>query len=190
MSIDLSRVTGISDSRGVITEIRDSLGRVIWSANTVSPYFIPTADVSNQLSVYPEGSAAYKCVGEKVADGDATYIYPTGSFQDVVLVFSANLPTDKIISAINIVMVYKVTNGETFDPAIRPDFVFNGVRYTTKSFGLLTTGNGEYTVLKTPIVDAQLSSTGDYWIHPTNNITQTLPIILSKTVEKYLWKCR
>ena len=91
MSIDLSRVTGISDSRGVITEIKDSLGRVIWSANTVSPYFIPTADVSNQLSVYPEGSAAYKCVGEKVADGDATYIYPTGSFQDVVLVFSAKL---------------------------------------------------------------------------------------------------
>ena len=32
MSIDLSRVTGISDSRGVITEIKDSLGRVIWSA--------------------------------------------------------------------------------------------------------------------------------------------------------------
>lgn len=31
MSIDLSRVTGISDSRGVITEIKDSLGRVIWS---------------------------------------------------------------------------------------------------------------------------------------------------------------
>lgn len=31
MSIDLSRVTGISDSRGVITEIKDSLGRVIWA---------------------------------------------------------------------------------------------------------------------------------------------------------------
>lgn len=33
MSIDLSRVTGISDSRGVITEIRDSLGRVIWAVS-------------------------------------------------------------------------------------------------------------------------------------------------------------
>ncbi len=33
MSIDLSKVTGISDSRGVITEIKDSLGRVIWAAS-------------------------------------------------------------------------------------------------------------------------------------------------------------
>lgn len=33
MSIDLSRVTGISDSRGVITEIKDSLGRVIWAVS-------------------------------------------------------------------------------------------------------------------------------------------------------------
>lgn len=37
MSIDLSRVTGISDSRGVITEIKDSLGRVIWSAVRIKP---------------------------------------------------------------------------------------------------------------------------------------------------------
>lgn len=33
MSIDLSRVTGISDSRGAITEIKDSLGRVIWAVS-------------------------------------------------------------------------------------------------------------------------------------------------------------
>lgn len=32
MSIDFSKVTGISDSHGAITEIKDSLGRVLWSA--------------------------------------------------------------------------------------------------------------------------------------------------------------
>ena len=41
MSIDLSRVTGISDSRGVITEIKDSLGRVIWKS---APPFITLFD--------------------------------------------------------------------------------------------------------------------------------------------------
>lgn len=33
MSIDLSRVTGISDSYGNIVEIKDSLGRVIWAVS-------------------------------------------------------------------------------------------------------------------------------------------------------------
>lgn len=43
MSIDLSRVTGISDSRGVITEIKDSLGRVIWAASRVKPAILKVA---------------------------------------------------------------------------------------------------------------------------------------------------
>ena len=43
MSIDLSHVTGISDSRGVITEIKDSLGRVIWAAVTGKPAILQVA---------------------------------------------------------------------------------------------------------------------------------------------------
>lgn len=77
MSIDLSRVTGISDSRGVITEIKDSLGRVIWSAvkEVGALIFRPSADISIEHTLYPSGStSAYLLINEEVADSSSTYI--------------------------------------------------------------------------------------------------------------------
>lgn len=74
MSIDLSHVTGISDSRGVITEIRDSLGRVIWAVSggkvilevekiTSDTYAGETTYTSEQfilLDIYPKTNGTVK----------------------------------------------------------------------------------------------------------------------------------
>lgn len=74
MSIDLSRVTGISDSRGVITEIKDSLGRVIWAVSggkavlmvekiTSDTYAGETTYTGEQfilLNVYPKTNGTVK----------------------------------------------------------------------------------------------------------------------------------
>lgn len=56
MSIDLSRVTGISDSRGVITEIKDSAGRVIWSAVRKKPAVLEVVKTAVSSS---SGEASY-----------------------------------------------------------------------------------------------------------------------------------
>ena len=74
MSIDLSKVTGISDSRGVITEIKDSLGRVIWAVSggkailqvkkiTSNTYAGETSYTSEQfvlLDIYPKTNGTVK----------------------------------------------------------------------------------------------------------------------------------
>lgn len=88
MSIDLSRVTGISDSRGVITEIKDSLGRVIWAAvkgSIGTLYLRPSADISLGHPVYPTTlSAGYLAINEEVSDGASTYIgYASSSTGEV-----------------------------------------------------------------------------------------------------------
>ena len=80
MSIDLSRVTGISDSRGAFTEIKDSLGRVIWSATPPFDgiiYLRPSADISvdSTITLTPaDATAAYMLINEEVSDGAATEI--------------------------------------------------------------------------------------------------------------------
>lgn len=79
MSIDFSKITGLSDSRGVITQITDASGRVLWSAlkEIVTGTLIlrPSADISIEHSVYPSNSTnAYSLINEEVSDGAATYI--------------------------------------------------------------------------------------------------------------------
>lgn len=76
MSIDLSRVTGISDSRGVITEIKDSLGRVIWSTTIKFTMNGETYEADRGMTWAEWFASDYNTTGEtegdiKDADGNA-----------------------------------------------------------------------------------------------------------------------
>lgn len=79
MSIDLSRVTGISDSRGVITEIKDSLGRVIWK--------LPANDLPIVLGVEKDSFTSY--AGETSYSSDCVLldIYPKKSNSTVKVTY-------------------------------------------------------------------------------------------------------
>lgn len=109
MSIDLSRVTGISDSRGVITEIRDSLGRVIWSSGPKVGSIVlrPSADISFMHVPYPANiTEGYRLINEEVSDGDATYIHSGGGM--VVSHFALggdDLPTGAIVTSVTVYAV-------------------------------------------------------------------------------------
>lgn len=77
MSIDLSRVTGISDSRGSITEIKDSLGRVIWSG-AKDPVITITGD-SSYISYTVTKYAATVTVNGTEYHSDAKIAVPAGT---------------------------------------------------------------------------------------------------------------
>lgn len=79
MSIDYSKVTGLSDHIGNIVKITDASGMVLWSAVkeiiTGTLYLRPSADISIEHSLYPYNSEnAYLLINEEVSDGTATYI--------------------------------------------------------------------------------------------------------------------
>lgn len=77
MSIDFSKITGLSDSRGVITQITDASGNVIWKKKKIVGTFVlrPSADISVGHNLYPtDSSAAYLLINEEESDGNATYI--------------------------------------------------------------------------------------------------------------------
>ena len=79
MSIDLPKVTGISDQYGVITQITDASGRVLWKLDTGPKivYLRPSADISvdSTITLVPaDATAAYMLINEEVSDGAATEI--------------------------------------------------------------------------------------------------------------------
>lgn len=80
MSIDFSKVTGLSDSRGNIVQITDAAGRVLWSAVPAFDGTIilrPSADISVDSTIAlvpPDATAAYLLVNEEVSDGEATML--------------------------------------------------------------------------------------------------------------------
>lgn len=78
MSINFSTLQGLTIPEGVVTQIADASGRVIWSASkTVNVLYLrPSADISVGHSLYPADSpSAYSLVNEEVNDGNSTYIY-------------------------------------------------------------------------------------------------------------------
>lgn len=80
MSIDLSKVTAISDPYGAWKQLADASGRVLWSAvePVTSLVFRPNSDVDVDTTVWalmPSGSTtAYSLLSEEVADDESTYI--------------------------------------------------------------------------------------------------------------------
>ena len=76
MSIDLSRVTGISDSRGVVRQITDASGRVLWSATIKFTMNGETYEADRGMTWAEWFASDYNTTGEtegdiKDADGNA-----------------------------------------------------------------------------------------------------------------------
>ena len=155
MSIDLSRVTGISDSRGVITEIKDSLGRVIWSSGTkVSSMVLrPSADISVEHNISPADSAyAYLLINEEVADGSSTYICSYSTSEGIQTskfkLSGSEQPTATpfTVTSVNIIgQVYSTKNTG------RNDFY---LEINGESTSVVTTTGGKTDVFDLPVWDA------------------------------------
>ena len=82
--IDFATLKGLTIPEGVVTQITDASGMVLWSAvkSFIGTCFLrPSADISLGHPVYPETlSAGYLAINEEVSDGNATYIgYTTSS---------------------------------------------------------------------------------------------------------------
>lgn len=115
MSIDFSKITGWRDQYGVVTQIADASGRVIWSANTFDGiiYLRPSADISvdETFTLTPsDATAAYMLINEEVSDGEATTIGVSGSGVtggDAIFELAGNVPT-KISRVTNIYIVVSV----------------------------------------------------------------------------------
>lgn len=70
-------VTGLTIPEGVVTQITDASGRVIWSAiKEVGTIILrPSADISVGHELYPtDSTAAYLLINEEVSDTSSTYI--------------------------------------------------------------------------------------------------------------------
>lgn len=80
MSINFATLQGLTIPEGVVTQITDAAGNVLWSANqeTSILYLRPSADISINHSLYPaDSTAAYLLIGEEEPDGASTYISHT-----------------------------------------------------------------------------------------------------------------
>lgn len=79
MSIDFSTLQGLTIPEGVVTEIKDESGAVIWCALKEvagTLYLRPSADISVGHRLYPADSpSAYRLIDEEVCDNGSTYIY-------------------------------------------------------------------------------------------------------------------
>ena len=78
MSIDFATLHGLTIPEGVVTQIKDASGRVIWSAvKEVGTIILrPSADISVEHFCYPAASdvPAYLRINEEVSDGKSLYI--------------------------------------------------------------------------------------------------------------------
>lgn len=84
-------VNGLTIPEGVVTQITDASGRVIWSAvkEVGTLYLRPSADISVGHILYPSDSpSAYSLINEEVADGSSTYITSGSSISENTTVTS------------------------------------------------------------------------------------------------------
>lgn len=81
ISIDFCALQGLTIPEGVVTQIADASGRVLWSAIEPEPsilYLRPSADISVGHTLYPTSSTtAYLLISEEVPDDSSTYIIHT-----------------------------------------------------------------------------------------------------------------
>ena len=79
--IDFSKLQSLTIPEGVVTQIADASGRVLWSAIEPEPSFLylrPSADISVGHTLYPTSSTtAYLLISEEVPDDSSTYITHT-----------------------------------------------------------------------------------------------------------------
>ena len=101
--IDFATLQGLTIPEGVVTEIKDASGRVLWEAFKIVDgtwYLRPSADISLGHMGMLNGTVITSgtfctLINEAVADGDSTYIYNeslTVGLSDSVFEMSGDLP--------------------------------------------------------------------------------------------------
>lgn len=124
MSIDFATLQGLTIPEGVVTQIEDAAGRVLWSAAVQelisgTMYLRPSADVSCNHYVN-SGSVGYSKINEEVADDDSTYIaaYDESKAGVVTSVFAMDFDdaiTPKSITSAKLVVRSKCNDSITMD---------------------------------------------------------------------------
>lgn len=123
MSIDFTGITGVSDDYGVVTQIADESGRVLWSAVPPETTLIirTVGDCTGGVATkYPTDAVSFSSlVNEEIADDDATYIKlgATGTMSSsgyeydyIKLADVADLPKGSLVSACLFARVYCESN--------------------------------------------------------------------------------
>ena len=126
MSINFATLQDLTIPEGVVTEIKDASGNVLWQAirNYIDTLYLrPSADISFTGAKYPEDLAyGYLAISEKVADGYATYIGESkqamnnayasaeGTF---ALTLDENVSIKKILNG-EIGVVYSLSDGDVY----------------------------------------------------------------------------
>ena len=92
--IDFSTLQGLTIPEGVVTQIKDAQGNVLWKKIVAgSVIWRPSADISIEHSLYPASSdQAYKLINEEVSDGDSTYIWTDGAGRTSKFKLDGNSP--------------------------------------------------------------------------------------------------
>lgn len=110
--IDFSTLQGLTIPEGVVTQITDASGRVLWSSYSGGTFYLrPSADISLGHPVYPTTlSAGYLAINEEVSDGAATYIgfsTETGDPAEATSTFRMSLAkTPKIKKVVSATLVF------------------------------------------------------------------------------------
>lgn len=154
--IDFSTLQGLTIPEGVVTQITDASGRVIWSAvrSVIGTLYLrPSADISIVSgNKYPETfEYCYQAISEEVADGYATYFGDedsrsasgSGSIEANVCVdgtfmlsLNKNVSISKIISAEYVLVANTTSSEDSFLVSGVTSYVtVAGVEYSFKDDG-------------------------------------------------------
>lgn len=147
MSIDFTKVVGVRDDKGVLSQITDAAGRVLWSAVPAFDGTIilrPSADISvdSTITLTPaDATAAYLLINEDVCDGAATSIKAIGGASGTaVFGLAGEIPIQ--IAKVN--NIYLVACG----------YREGGIRLASSTVWL-TCGTAEYYMdITTPMINA------------------------------------
>lgn len=132
MSINFSTLQGLTIPEGVVTQIADASGRVLWSAGPKIIYLRPSADISVDAAFIltpSDATAAYMLINEEVSDGEATTLGLSSDQGNGLAIFglTGNVPT-KIPRVTNIRLVVSLSTNEYADltwTTFEPSLIFN-----------------------------------------------------------------
>ena len=171
--IDFSTLQGLTIPEGVVAQITDASGRVLWSAAPQeSTLFLRPCAQSNSshFSPYPTSlSGIHAAVSEEVADDDATYItakvsqsLDTSGIRDVTVRANMQFDGEAVDFTGSVVSGFAIIRRSTEnDPYY--SFVINGVYYYQSNSETLsdTTANG-YTDVRVVMPETAISAINEY----------------------------
>lgn len=165
--IDFSKLKGLTIPEGVVSQITDASGRVLWSAVQPETTLIvrTVGDCSfGHATKYPTDAASFSSlVNEEIADDDATYIKlgATGtmsssgqSYDRIYLADIVDIPKGEVVSGYLFVRAYRESN-----TSMRASLVFDGGSNLTSSYMQATGAYEDITML---LPTESISSINEY----------------------------